>query len=198
MNRRLPIPQKMLTYNIFGIAEPHAAIGIGFDNIITQRSGYFAEISYIFKAPFYKAPDHITGGYRMIAQYRYYLKKESSWNYFVGPEFRIKQYGFKGNILAKNSISGSVKYIDYKANAFSIGGALLAGASFNITKSRQWQCEMTAGIGAKQKFVKFKNIPQDYEVLMETRKEWLGPPKIYEAVGMPYFPITIRVKYLWH
>jgi hypothetical protein len=198
MNRRLPIPQKMLTYNIFGIAEPHAAIGIGFDNIITQRSGYFAEISYIFKAPFYKAPDDITGGYRMIAQYRYYLKKESSWNYFVGPEFRIKQYGFKGNILAKNSISGSVKYIDYKANAFSIGGALLAGASFNITKSRQWQCEMTAGIGAKQKFVKFKNIPQDYEVLMETRKEWLGPPKIYEAVGMPYFPITIRVKYLLH
>lgn len=196
LNKRLPSPQKTITCNIFGIAEPQAAIGIGLDNIITQRSGYFTEMSYIFKAPFYKAPDDITGGYRFIAQYRYYLKWNKNWHYFLGPEFRIKQYGFKGIIPTININTGSYKNLPYRANAFSIGGAFLAGLSFPLSKNKKWQGEMTLGIGAKQKFVKFKNIPEEYKINTETRHDGLRPPAVYEAVGMPYFPIAIRLKYL--
>ena len=59
--------------------------------------------------------------------------------------------------------------------------------------------EMTAGIGAKQKFVKYKNLPPGYELYVppfNRKPDALRPPEIDEAVGMPYFPCVLRLRYV--
>ena len=42
--------QKYYTFNPISLAEPHMAIGIGFGNRFSERSEYFAELSYLNKA----------------------------------------------------------------------------------------------------------------------------------------------------
>jgi hypothetical protein len=191
--------QKALTFNALALAEPQAAAGLGFSNNVTARSGYFTELSYIFKAPFYRGADPVTGGYRWLLQYRYSPLKNHRRNYFWGAEFRLKGYGFTGkNTFINKASNDTLSRFSYKANATSAGGAVLFGAIFNLTKSSLWKMEMTAGIGAKQKFVKYKNLPEGYELYVSPfnrKPDALRPPEIDEAVGMPYFPIAIRVRY---
>jgi len=191
--------QKAFTFNPLALAEPQAAAGLGFSSTLTARSGYFTELSYIFKAPFYGGADPVTGGYRWLLQYRYSLLKKYRRDYFWGAEFRLKGYGFTGTNIFLNKITNdTLDRYNYKAHATSVGGAILFGKIFNFSKSSRWQMEMTAGIGAKQKFVKYKNLPDGYELYapdFNRKPDALGPPEIDEAVGMPYFPIAIRVRY---
>jgi hypothetical protein len=198
-NNHLPKRQKTITFNPLSIAEPQAAAGLGFTNSITARSGYFTELSYIFKAPFYGGADPITGGCRWLLQYRYNLLKKRRWDYFWGAEFRLKGYGFTGtNAFVNKAINDTLNKYNYKANATSVGGAVLFGAIFNLSKNSRWQMEMTFGIGAKQKLVKYKNLPEGYELYVPPfyrKPDVLGPPDINEAVGMPYLPLAIRVRY---
>lgn len=191
---------KAFTFNPLALAEPQAAAGLGFCNTVTARSGYFTELSYIFKAPFYGGADPVTGGYRWLLQYRYSLLNYHRRDYFWGAEFRLKGYGFTGTNTFINKItSDTLNRYNYKAHATSVGGALLFGTIFNLSKSRRWQMEITAGIGAKQKFVKYKNLPEGYELYVppfNRKPDALGPPEIDEAVGMPYFPCALRLRYV--
>jgi hypothetical protein len=198
-NNKLFKPQKNLSFNPLALAEPQAAASLGFSYRIKTRSGYFTELSYIFKAPFYGGADPITGGYRWLLQYRYSLLKKRHWDYFWGAEFRLKGYGFTGtNTFVNKLTNDTLKKYNYKANATSIGGAVLFGVIFDLNKNSRWQMEMTFGIGAKQKFVKYKKLPEGYELLFspfERKGDVLGPPDIDEPVGMPYLPLAIRVRY---
>jgi len=203
--------EKYFSFNPLALAEPQMAIGAGFGNRFSERSEYFTELSYLFKTPFYSYQANSLKGVRFLSQYRYHFfgtgrplinsgfKKErkTKHNRFIGAEFRLKMYNFSGkNTFVNNNSHDTIINISYKANAVSLGGAIVFGSTYNISKSGKLKIEITAGIGAKQKFVHFKDIVKDYEIIIQRKPDGLAPPYIYEAVGMPYIPCTIRLRYL--
>ncbi len=114
-------------------------------------------------------------------------------------EFRFKPVHFSSYNTFKNSITADTlnKFL-YRANALSLGGAILFGETFNISKNGNWLLELTIGIGAKHKFVKYKNIPAGYAVIPKQPREMDFIPAVDEAIGMPYIPCTLRLRYIIH
>jgi hypothetical protein len=206
VNSQFNTSEKYLTFNPLGIVEPQMAIGIGFSNKFTERSAYFVELSYIKNTVFYNTDVEKLNGFRFLAQYRYHFLQNSKQskinirrlkvNPFVALEFRLKQYGFSTTTVVNNAIFDTISKIKINAIATSLGGAILFGTSYNISKNNKWKLEVTAGIGAKQKYVRYKNLASGYEEIRQKKRDVFGPPKIYEEVGVPYFPIVFRMKYL--
>jgi hypothetical protein len=198
-------PVKYVSFNPLALTEPQMAIGIGFGNRFTERSEYFAELSYVTKTIFYNTDVDKLNGFRFLGQYRYHFLqlKQTAHSFkrwkrqpFVALEFRLKNYLFPTkNTFVNYSILDTISNLQKNANAISIGGAILFGASYHISKNNKWKLDVTAGIGAKQKFVEYKNLSNNYETIRLRKPDALGPPKIYEEVGMPYFPIAVRIKH---
>lgn len=188
--------EKYFSFNPFGLAEPQMAIGAGFGCRFSERSEYFTELSYLLKTPFYSYQANSLKGFRFLGQYRYHFLRTNT-NRFIGAEFRLKMYDFTGNnTFVNNTSHDTLKSVSYNANAISLGGAIVFGNTYNISKNGRWKIEITAGIGAKQKLVNFKGALKEYEVIIRRKLDGLAPPYIFEAVGMPYIPCTIRLKYL--
>jgi hypothetical protein len=205
--------EKYFSFNPLALAEPQIALGAGFGNRFSERSEYFTELSYLAKQPFY---DYSTQksfqGIRFIAQYRYHFlqqwrplinlgkrnrERKGRQNPFVGAEFRLKPFNFTDTrSFIKSSTADTLNGFLYKANAVSIGGAILFGSTYNISSNGQWKIEVTGGIGGKVKKVKYKNLPAGYEPIFIRGGFGLKPPAIDEAVGMPYFPFCIRMRYV--
>jgi hypothetical protein len=202
-----------LSFNPFGLAELQMAIGIGFSKHYSPRSEHFTEFSYITKTPFYNPDWKELNGIRFLLQYRYHFvdnKKRRADNKsysrqirkahtpFLGLEFRIKTYNFSsGDNFVNKSTNDTLSNFIYRANAISFGGAVLFGYSFNIGLNGRWSIELTAGIGAKNKSVTYKNLPGGYNIINYSLQGGFGlkPPAINEPVGMPYFPCTMRIRY---
>ena len=196
-----------LSFNPFGLIEPQMAAGLGFGSRFSLRSEYFGELSYLSKNPIYHASIHSFKGIRFIAQYRYHFlqrwknlgfrskEKIARLNPFVGFEFRLKRFEFSDKAdFVNNSVNDTLWNFLYAARATSLGGAIVFGHSYEMSKNGKWKIELTAGIGVKQKEVKFVSPPSGYEV-MDLRKFVLAPDS-YESVSTPYFPFTIRLRYL--
>lgn len=189
--------EKYFSFNPLGLAEPQMAIGAGFGYRFSERSEYFTELSYLLKTPFYSYQANSLKGFRFLGQYRYHLQKKNNW--FIGAEFRLKMYEFTGNnTFVNNTSQDTLKSVSYNANAVSLGGAFVFGNTFNISKNGMWKIEITAGIGAKQKLVSFTGALKEYEIIINRKLDGLAPPYVFEAVGMPYIPCTIRLKYHIH
>ncbi len=205
--------EKYISFNPFGLAEPHLAIGAGFGNRFTDRSEYFAELCYVLKHPFYDNNlQNQLHGFRFIGQYRYHFLqrwrpiinlgsairiRNASRNPFIGLEFRIKPFNFSANrtFVNNNSVDTLADFL-YKANAVSIGGALIFGETYNISSNGKWKLEFSVGIGGKIKFVKYKNIPAGYKPILLDRHFGLATPGIDEPIGTPNFPCALRVRYM--
>ena len=202
--------EKYFSFNPFGLAEPQMATGLGFGNHFTERSEYFTELSYISKTPFYATLPHDLNGYRLLLQYRYHFfegfpglnmlfkrLQRNDGNSFIAIEFRIKGYNFTStNTFTKENPADTLQQYAYRAGAVSVGGAIVFGKSYNLSNDGNWKFEITAGIGGKQKFVKYKNVPAGYQSIIVNGGFGLKPPSIQEPVGMPYFPCTLRLKYI--
>ena len=202
---------KYFSFNPLSPAEPQFTLGIGFGNRFSARSEYFAELSYVAKNPVYGFEVDYLHGARFIAQYRYHflhpwnpllntgLAKKRGLpriNLFIAPEFRIKPFSFAARrSFVRDSPADTLNNFLYKANAVAVCGAILLGSSYNISKNGKWQIELSAGIGARQKFVRYKNVPANYQSYF-IRKIDIGPPSIDEAVSMPYFPCCMRIRYV--
>jgi Protein of unknown function (DUF3575) len=201
-----------LSFNPFALAEPQFAIGLGYGNRFTERSEVFTELSYVAKHPSYKFKYEKLNGYRFLAEYRYHFlqqwkpiinlgdkhrEKNRRSQPFIGLQFRLKGYQFIDRANFTNNIDTLLNY-RYIANAISLGGAITFGATYNISKNKRWQLEVTTGIGAKQKFVNYKNLPTGYKVVEEIKAGFIGlrAPDINEAEGTPVFPSTIRIRYM--
>jgi len=201
--------EKYFSFNPFGLIEPQVAIGIGYGNHFTERSEYFTELSYVGNNYIYGNLLSSLHGARLITQYRYHFLQQ--WkpilnlrlrirkvktDPFMGIEFRMKGYNFSDrNSFVNLTAHDTLKNVLYSANVFSIGGGILFGRTIDIGANGNWKLEITAGIGAKQKFVTLKDHPAGYEPVKNQRID-LGPPSIFEAVGMPYVPCTIRLRYM--
>ncbi len=199
-----------LSFNPFSIAEPQLAVGLSYGNRFTERSEMFIEVSYVAKHPSYNFDYEKLNGFRFIAEYRYHFlqqwkpiinlgekirERKRKSQPFIGLQFRLKQYQliYKDNFT--NFVDTLINY-RYIANIVSLGGALTFGATYNISKNKKWQLETTIGVGAKQKFVKYKNLPSNYKVLIYEKSRALYTPKINDEIGTPIFPTTIRLRYM--
>ncbi|MBS1511750.1 MAG: hypothetical protein JST86_12965 [Bacteroidetes bacterium] len=207
---RMALHRPYVSFNPLGLIEPYAAIGLGLGNHLSNRSGYFTELSFVCNNYIYpKKADHLQG-FKYLAQYRYYLmqsdheslgpvkmhhKKYYPYHLFFGAEFRYKHYYFSDhtnfiNAITKDTLSNFM----YNAKADIWGGAIIFGGAFPLGKSNHWQLECTLGIGAKQKWVAIKNNPSGYEPETIKRID-VGTPAIWESVASPYLPWTIRLQY---
>jgi len=173
----------------FAIFEPHFAFGGSFGQRLTARSEYFTEASYVMQTPIFNQKgrsDNLFNtqlkGARIILQYRYHFlkigrpivnllqrkhRKEQAEKFqpFIGVEFRYKSYNFSSNADFINpSIADTLWGKTFTAHANVLGGALIFGNTFNLTKDKRWKLELTYGIGGKQRFVKFKSVPKGYVI----------------------------------
>ncbi len=207
---------KYLSFSPLGLIEPQIAVGFGAGNRISNRSEFFSEIAYLGRNPLYKYDELIFyHGARLLAQYRYHFlqqwrplinlgfitkyqrERRRKNQAFIAVEFRYKPVSFS----ADNSFFDSIRNIglqnfQYKAISQSIGGAILFGETVKLNKEENFLLELTIGIGAKHKFVKYTNVPQGYSVLPKRPREWNFVPDIDAAVGTPYMPCTLRLRYL--
>jgi hypothetical protein len=207
--------EKYFSFNPLALAELQIAISAGFGNRFTERSEYFTELSYIAKHPLYDMPEKRLHGFRFLAQYRYHFlqrwrplinlgnftkrnkERNARNNPFIGVEFRLKPFNFSAtNTFIRRTPADTLNKFLYNANAVSVGGAILFGETYNISANGKLKIEITFGIGGKHKFVKFKNIPNGYQLPQFEPVEWNFIPEIYESIAMPYFPSTIRLRYL--
>jgi len=204
--------EKYLSFNPFGLIESYLAIGIGFGKRFSMRSEYFTELSYVAKNPIYGDYINSLNGAKLILQYRYHIlqhwkpmlkmkdsKRRPELDPFVGVEFRMKMFNFSDKTTFVNTTTHDTLHNElYRANAFSIGGALVVGSTYYISKNKRWQLETTIGIGGRQKFVNFKKAPVNYEILKVQKIDYGFIPAVYEQVGMPYFPCAVRLRYIIH
>ena len=115
---------------------------------------------------------------------------------FVGVEFRLKNYSFSNeNIFVNKNTLDTLRNFLYKANATLIGGAFIFGSEHDIGTNGRWKFEITAGLGVKQKTVKFKNLPANYSVVVFNNREWQFIPKILETTSSIYIPFTVRLRF---
>lgn len=201
--------EKYVSFNPFGLLEGGMTIGGSFGNRFSERSEYFSELSYIGKNPLYNEYVNSMHGFRLITQYRYHFlqqwrpilsigfqKRRARTKPFAGLEFRIKEYNFSStNSFVNHATNDTINNYSYKANATCLGGTVIFGATHNIGSSGNWKIEITAGLGAKQKLVRFKNIPTGYKPVIVRAIDW-GFPRIYESVNSPYVPFAIRLRYV--
>lgn len=206
--------EKYFSMNFFSMAEPQFALGPSFGARISERSEFFAEAAYVAKSPFYNNSwndvEKLTGA-RVIIQYRYhFLQQWKPWfNFrkkskllrsrhqpFIGFEFRIKPVSFstKGSFVNK-TIQDTLFNYPFNANAFTFGGALIFGNTFNLSSDNKWKLEVTFGIGAKHKLVNFKTVPQNYIPFYNDRIAF-QVPLLYEEIGSAIFPCAIRIRYI--
>lgn len=203
------------------IFEPHFALGGSFGQRITARSEYFTEASYVAQIPIFNQRDRNNNlfntqlkGARIILQYRYHFFKKGKpilnlmsrekrialaekWQPFIGIEFRFKSYNFTSYAdFINRSIADTLWGQMFTAHANVLGGALIFGNTFNLTKDKRWKLELTYGIGGKQRFVKLKSLSNEYEVYHSfMRKDGPYIPPLYEEVGSLIIPFAIRLRY---
>jgi len=60
----------------------------------------------------------------------------------------------------------------YRATAFSIGGGIVFGSTYYISKNKKWQLETTIGNWRQTKFVHFKKAAANYEILKEQKTDF--------------------------
>jgi hypothetical protein len=204
-------PEKYFSFNPLALAEPQMTIGLGAGNRFSARSEYFAELSYLFQSPIFREWNNNINGVRGIIQYRYHLLRprrlferwrrsvptttdgEETW---IAMEGRLRHYTFTGtNAFINEAAADTLFNYMYTARANVLGGAILFGKTFTTSPSGRWRLEMSFGIGAKQKFVRFKNIPPGYQLTELASAEWGFFPKIYSAGITPYLPFALRVRY---
>jgi hypothetical protein len=124
-------------------------------------------------------------------------KKKASHHPFMGVEFRIKPFNFSATgTFIKNSPADTLDHFLYRANAVSLGGALLFGETYDLSSDGRWKLELTLGIGGKVKMVHYKNKPAGYEPYIQKHAFGLAVPAFNEAIGVPYFPCAFRLRYV--
>jgi hypothetical protein len=204
--------EKYFSINFFSVAEPQFAIGPSFGNRFTERSEYFLELAYVAKTPFYdwRSFERLRGA-RMILQYRYHFLQQwrplinfgngirrmrEKHQPFIGVELRLKPISFTttGNFI-NTTVNDTLYGYSFSANAFTYGGALIFGETFNLSANEKWKLELTMGIGAKQRNVKLKTVPAGYKVLPVERVAFQSP-LLQEEAGGALIPFAVRLRYI--
>ncbi|MDB5200704.1 MAG: hypothetical protein JWQ27_113 [Ferruginibacter sp.] len=178
--------------NPFSLAEPHTALSAFATYHINPRFELWTEGAYLFHNA-WMLPDRWTNlsGFRLAIQPRYILKEFG--DMFIAPEFRLKQFSINNIQTFVNYSSGdTLSDLHFREKQTLTGGALVFGK--RVVLSKTCNLELTAGIGARMRWIQRKNIPAGYSI--PTVKDAYGLAPHYEFEdGMPYFPIGIRISW---
>lgn len=205
--------EQYISANVLSVTEPLLAFGPSIGYRFTERSEFFLEAAYVSRSPFYKWQDaDRLNGLRTILQYRYHFLQQwrplfntgslrrlqrSRHQPFIGLEFRAKPYSFSAKRDFVNPATADTLHnYPFRASAFVYGGALIFGNTFDLSSDGRWKIECSFGIGAKERLVKFKTVPDGYQRPYYGKRIAFQLPSIDEEIGTAYFPFAIRLRYV--
>lgn len=179
-------------FNPLSMGESMSSAGPCMAYRISPRVELWGETSFIFYNLYQLTKWQNLKGYRFIFQPRYYTGKKRT--FFVTPELRIKQFSYNTALDFINaSIPDTLKNYPHKSAQFLIGGALVFGKQFVLSLRHHLFLEITAGVGAKQRYITRKNIPAGYEYKITQGGFGLQPHYEWNNDGTPYFPLGVRL-----
>jgi len=198
-NRHTPVLQKgwYLSFNPHSILEPEqGAVGLGVGYRLSDHIEVWTEINYLYRG-FFQDPGNFVNlhGIRSITGFKYYYSNKHG--FFVGVEFRIKNYSFDDkntfvNLLTHDTITNYA----YQPSHTLIGGGVFWGKRFKLTANGKFEMEGNIGLGVKQRIINRKNVPAGYSKIEYYYKDRISPiPDNDVEQTLPYFPAIVRFIY---
>lgn len=197
--RHTPVLQKgwYISLNPHSFLEPEqGAVGLGIGYRISKRIELWTELNYLYRGFAWEGdgPRRLKG-VRSITSLKYYYNNKHG--FFVGAEFRIKNYSFADeNTFINKQTSDTLSGFQYTAAHTLIGGGVFWGKRFKLTANGKFELEGNIGIGVKQRIIKRKNVPAGYSLIEYYVKDRISPiPDNDVEQTLPYFPAIVRFIY---
>jgi hypothetical protein len=199
-NRHSPIIQKgvYLSFNPHSFLEPQqAAVGLGVGYRINDNVEIWTEASYLYKG-FGTSLYNFNNlkGFRSITSVKYYYNNKHG--FFVGAEFRVKQYSFDDNTDFIDAAGVRLNNYDYRAKHTLIGGGLFWGKRFKVSTNGKFELEGNIGLGVKARTIQRNNVPNGfYKEDYYGRRSDVFNPIIDTDINqtIPYVPGIVRLIY---
>ena len=169
-----------------------SSVGPSVSYRFSPRVELWSEASFIFKNLYANDYWKNLKGFRFIFQPRIYLNKTGT--FFMTPEFRIKQFSYNSSLTFINKTTTDTLWdYSHESSQVLIGGGLVFGHQFALSKQHNFFMEITFGVGGKQRYIQRKNIPQGYQYYPETGGFGLRPHYEWNNDGTGYFPFGLRL-----
>ena len=188
-------PSLRIGINPLSLAESQLSIGPCISYRVSDRFQLWTEASYIFANSYMPAEWKKMKGFRFIFQPRYFTGHQRS--FFIAPEFRIKAFQFNNRLNVINQFTQDTLYkYHLRERQQLIGGALVFGKIFTLSKKKGIQLEVTMGFGEKRRLIKYFQLPEGYAV-QDMRGSDIAISPGYESHNdhVVYFPMAGRI--LW-
>jgi hypothetical protein len=198
-NRHTPVIQKgfYISFNPHSILEPEqGAVGIGVGYRFNKRFEIWNEFNYLYKGFFQDREDFRNlNGLRNITSLKYFYNNKHG--FFVGAEFRIKNYSFDDQANFENIQTGdTLARFNYRSGHTLIGGGAFWGKRFKISANGKFEMEGNIGVGVKQRMIHRKNVPPGYTKIEYFEKDRISPiPDNDIEESLVYFPAIVRFIY---
>jgi hypothetical protein len=199
-NRHSPIVQKgvFISFNPHSILEPQqGAVGLGVGYRITNSFEVWTEGSYLYKGLGTSTFNfNNLKGFRSITSAKYFYNNRHG--FFVGAEFRVKQYSFDDFTDFINNAGNRLNNFNYSAKHTLIGGGIFWGKRFKVSPDGKFELEGNIGIGIKARTIQRNNVPVGYykEDFFGRRSDIFNPiidTDINQTI--PYVPGIVRFIY---
>jgi hypothetical protein len=178
--------------NPLALAESQISVGPAVAYRYANRFELWSEVSCIFANSYMPRHWKNMKGLRFILQTRYYLGESKA--FFVTPELRLKTYSFDNSLNFINATTAdTLNAFPFKERQFLAGGALVLGRQYHLSKKNGLKLEITAGLGAKHRFIKRKNIPGGYRFNNIKGGFALKPAYEDDNTGTVLFPVGFRL-----
>jgi hypothetical protein len=159
---------------------------------LNNRFELWSEASYIFANSYMPRNWKNMKGVRFILQPRYYLGEAKT--FFVTPEFRLKSYSFDNSLNFINATTADTLHaFPFRERQLLVGGALVAGKQYPLSRKNGLYLEITAGLGAKHRFIKRSDIPAGYSFNNIKGGFALKPAYEDDNTGTVLFPVGVRL-----
>ena len=195
-NRHTPIITEgaYLSFNPHGLVEPEqGAIGLGAGYRFNKRIEAWVEGSYLYNGIVSESDFTGLKGFRAIVSGKYFY--QNKYGFFVGAEFRVKQYSFDDHGTFFNAQTNTtIDNYPYKAQHTLIGGGVFWGKRFKITGDGKFELEGNIGIGVKHRSISRKNVAAGYAIAEDIYHREVFINRDIDA-DLPYFPATVRFIY---
>jgi len=149
ISKHTPVISKglYLSLNPHSKFEPQqGGVGLGVGYRISKRIEVWTEFNYLYKG-FFQNPGYFDNlkGFRNITSFKYYYNNRLG--FFVGAEFRIKNYSFDDKKTFVNTMTNdTLVNFNYRAIYTVVGGAVFWGKRFKLSANGKFEMEANVGI----------------------------------------------------
>jgi hypothetical protein len=186
-------PQRrwLLSWNPLGLLEPSMAIGIGIGYHPNINLEIWSETSLLRNVLFPSAGS--TSGMRQILQFKRFISKDP--RFFVAAEIRYIFFTYHSSDNFRNSsVPETPLSLSNTSDHYVFGAGLQAGYRRPITNDSRLILELTAGLGIKNKIIRWNGVPAGYEYM--NRSIDVNVWDLIETPGTSvYLPGSLRLVY---